>query len=455
MFGGGDTVLVAVSGGADSVALLDVLSALARPLDLKLHALHVHHGLRAEAEPEADFVRAFCRELAVPFHLERVAVRRVSVPGADPPWQGLEAEARRARYGAFRACAAAVGASAVATGHTADDQAETVLMRLLQGAGPRGLGGIAPVRRPYVRPLLERRRAEVEAHLRARGLSWVEDASNRDPAFLRNRIRHDLVPFLVERWDPALAASLGRAATVARGVVADLEQRAGAALDRLARPEGGALVLSLDALRRLPEELAAEVLRQGLIRLDPRRATLRAPGERALRRVLGNEALRRPLRLGRVRIERSGRWLRVGGGPRPGVAPRAWQVPGRLVLEEVGLSLEARCLTAGADYRPPRERSTVAFDADRIPSRLTVRGRRPGDRFEPFGGPGVRRLKSFLIDAEVPRWDRARIPLLEADGEIVWVAGLRRGAAAPVTSGTRRILEVTLRAPLAVPPLAE
>src|SRR5262249_29073116 len=133
------------------------------------------------------------------FHLARVALRPSGAAGAA--WEGLEAEARRARHAALRTRAAAIGADRIATGHTADDQAETILMRLLQGAGPRGLGGIAPVRGAYVRPLIECRRAAIEAHLVARGLAWVEDASNRDVAFLRNRIRHDLVPFLSARWD--------------------------------------------------------------------------------------------------------------------------------------------------------------------------------------------------------------------------------------------------------------
>src|SRR6266542_5633720 len=164
---GGETVLIAVSGGADSVALLDVLRDLRPELGLALACAHVHHGLRAEADADADFVQRLCEKLEVPFHLERVAVRR------EPPWEGLEAEARRARYAALEARAVALGARRIATGHTADDQAETVLMRLLEGAGPRGLAGIAPVRGLFIRPFLGARRADIEAHLRARGLAWV------------------------------------------------------------------------------------------------------------------------------------------------------------------------------------------------------------------------------------------------------------------------------------------
>src|SRR6266849_6993841 len=206
MIQGGETVLTAVSGGADSVALLDVLRSIGSEWSVSLHAIHVHHGLRAEADDDAEFVRALCARMGVPLSVERVSVK------GGPPWEGLEAEARRARYGAFREVARRVGAQRIATAHTADDQAETVLMRLLEGAGPRGLAGIAPVRGLLIRPLLEARRADIEAHLRARGLAWMEDASNRDPRFLRNRIRHDVLPFLERSVDPGIAAGLARSA---------------------------------------------------------------------------------------------------------------------------------------------------------------------------------------------------------------------------------------------------
>jgi tRNA(Ile)-lysidine synthase len=142
----------------------------------------------------------------------------------------------------------------------------------------------------------------------------------------------------------------------------------------------------------------------------------------------------------------------VGRGRLPDLEPRDFLVPGALSLPEIGASLEARCFEAGPGYVVPRAASTVVFDADRIPSRLTVRARRRGDRFLPWGGPQERRLKSFLIDAGVPRWERARVPLLEAGGDLIWVAGLRRGQAAPVGSDTKRILEVTLSVPLVVAP---
>ena len=246
----GEVVLVALSGGGDSVALLDVLRALAPELRVTLHAVHVHHGLRPEGDADAAFVRGLCADLGIPFHLERVAVKRA------PPWEGLEAEARRARYAAFREVARRVGAQRVATAHTADDQAETVVMRLLEGAGPRGLAGIAPVRGIFIRPLLGARRTDVEAHLRGQGLAWVEDASNRDPRFLRNRIRHEVLPYLVEAIEPDIVSRLARSAALVRSLVDDLERVAARELPRLGRRGAAGWVLSVVDLERLPGEAA-------------------------------------------------------------------------------------------------------------------------------------------------------------------------------------------------------
>ncbi len=437
MLRGGEAVLVAVSGGADSVALLDVLGALREPLGLTLTVVHVHHGLRPEADAEADGVRALCARLGAACHVERVVVRRA------PPWDGLEAESRRARHAALERVGREVGAARIATGHTADDQAETVLMRLLQGAGPRGLGGIAPVRGLLIRPLIETRRAAIEEYLGGRGLAWAEDPSNRDVRFLRNRIRHDLLPFMAKVTGASVVEALGRSAAAARAVVADLEERARADLGRLATRDGAGLSLDVGALAERPIELAAEMLRQAAALLGETRP-LRGPAQRALRRLLGEAPPRRAARLGRLAVERSGRRLRVGPVALPALVTRAWAVPDALELPEIEARLTARVLARDRAYVVPREPGRATFDADALPPALTVRARRRGDVFSPFGAPALRRLKSFLIDAGVPRWQRARTPLVEAGREIIWVAGIRRGSIAPVTAATTRVLELAI-----------
>jgi tRNA(Ile)-lysidine synthase len=431
MLEGGETLVIGVSGGADSVALLHVLLRLAPDLALRLHVLHVDHGLREDSARDGEFVRALGIRLGVPVDIVRARVAAGSI----------EAAARAARHGALEAAAVRVGAARIALGHTADDQAETLIMRLLEGTGVRGLAGIPPVRGRLIRPLIESRHQDAVTTLTAAGLPWIEDPSNRDVRFFRNRVRHALMPRLVEASGGDVVGNLGRLARRAREAIDALDHVAAAELERLAHVEHGALVLPRSALGALPRPVAAEVLRAAAARLGSR-APLRAWGHRGLRRVLASAPPRRPFRLGGVVVEVSGDRVRVGVTRAPALAPRDLPVPGRVELPEIGRALEA-VVVAAADYAVPRERDRVAFDAAGLPPRLVVRPRRRGDRFRPFGG-GDRRLKSFLIDAKVARWERDRLPLVDAGHDIVWVAGLRRGAAAPVTEHTDSVVELRL-----------
>ena len=412
MLAGGERVLVAVSGGADSVALLYALAALAPAWRLELHALHVDHGLRAESARDADFVRGLGARLSVPVDVATVTVERRG---------SLEAAARAARYAALAASADRVGAARIALGHTADDQAETVLMRVLRGAGLRGLAAIPPVRDRIIRPLIECRRAELVVELHRAGLEWVEDPSNRDPKFLRNRIRHELLPWLTESGA--------------------LDRIAASELERLAEFGDVAVTLPVASLRALPRDVAAEILRQAASRLGSH-APLRAWAHRGLRRILAAPPPRKAFKIGAVTLEVSGPRLRLALGPQPPLTPRVLIAPGRLALPEIGFVLEATLHDAPA-WAIPDDPGRVVFDADLLPGELVVRPRQQGDRFTPFGS-AERKLKDFLIDAKVPRWERDRVPVIEAAGEIVWVGGLRRGAAAPVVARTRRVLELAL-----------
>ena len=431
MVAAGDTVVVGVSGGADSVALLHALVMLAPSLRVSVRVLHVDHGLRSESARDADFVRRVAARLGVP-----VEVTRVSVGGGS-----LEAAARAARYAALETAADRAAAARIALGHTADDQAETVLMRVLEGSGVRGLAGIPAVRGRIIRPLIDVRRGDVLAYLQEAGWPWIEDPSNRDLRFLRNRVRHLVLPVAANACEADVVAALIRVGCLARETIDTIDRVAEAELRRLGTVEGDAITLSRASLAALPSPVAAELLRQAASRLGGR-APLRAWGHRGLARVLAAAAPRRPFRLGGVVVEVSGDRVRVGARATVPLEARPLHVPGRVLLPEIGRALEARLLPA-AGYVVPRDAAGVAFDAAAVPRRLTIRARRRGDHFRPFGA-GKRRLKGFLIDAKVPRWERVRLPLVDAGGEILWVVGVRRGAVAPVTTATRDIMELRL-----------
>ncbi|HET9489561.1 MAG TPA: tRNA lysidine(34) synthetase TilS [Methylomirabilota bacterium] len=434
MLAGGETVLIALSGGADSTALLYVLARLAPAWSLRLHALHVDHGLREGSGQEAHAVRRLGQQVGVPVEVARVTVSRHG---------SLEEAARTARYAALQAHADRLGAQRIALGHTADDQAETVIMRLLEGAGVRGLAAIPPVRGRIIRPLIGLRRAALVAVLADAGIPWIEDPSNLDRKFLRNRIRHDLLPMLTAVHDADLVDPLCRVAHRAREVLDALEGMAVLELERMAREEPDALLLPRGALTALPLPVAIEVLRQAIGRSGGR-TRLRAWAQRRLARALTSPPPRRPVTVGGVMIDVSGSLVRVGRSRSVALPARPVPVPGVVALPEVGLQLEA-VLAPAAGYRVPREPERVAFDAQRLTGPLIVRGRRRGDRIRAFGDNRERRLRQLLIDAKVPRWDRDRLPLVEVEGSIVWVGGLRRGAQAAVTPDSREILELRLQ----------
>jgi tRNA(Ile)-lysidine synthase len=241
-----DRVLVALSGGPDSAALLAAMAALRRAGDLgEVWALHVDHGLRPGSAAEADSCQALCDRLEVPLERARVTVG----PG------NLQARARRARYNALRRAAERLGATRIATGHTRTDQAETVLLRLLRGAGARGLAGIPPRRGLVVRPLIDRSRGEVLDFLRKEGLPWLEDPTNRSPRFLRNRVRAELVP-LLERLGPSVERTLARTADLLRDDERALERRA----RRMLAP--GATRIEVRRLRAEPLAVRRRVARR-------------------------------------------------------------------------------------------------------------------------------------------------------------------------------------------------
>jgi tRNA(Ile)-lysidine synthase len=258
----GGTLVVGLSGGADSVALLDALASLRRRRGFRVVAAHLDHGLRPGSGDDAAFCAELCRTLDVPLRSGAADVRARAARERG----GLEQAARRERYAFLRAVRDEEKAAAIAVAHTRDDQAETLLLRLLRGAGATGLGGMRPRSADVVRPLLAVSRQEVLAHLRERGLAWREDPSNADTVHRRNRVRHELLPYLEERFNPGIRAALARTASVLADEAAHLRVEAEALLARIAREEGGALLLARVPLAEAPTAVARAAIRQSLLR---------------------------------------------------------------------------------------------------------------------------------------------------------------------------------------------
>ena len=402
LLGPQDRVLAALSGGPDSTALVAALAALRdRGAVAEVRALHVDHRLRPGSGADGESCAALCARLRVP--LERVAV----TVGAG----NLQAQARRARYRALRAAAAREGATRIATGHTRSDQAETVLLRLLRGAGARGLAGIPPRRGALVRPLIDRSRAEVEAFLREEGLPWLEDPTNASPRFRRNRIRREVLPLLAQ-LNPALEESLARTADLLRADERALEGRA-----RRAVP-GGA---RLEVARLLREPLA--VRRRAVRRLwRAARGSRRGLGAHGVEAVLALCRRGRPGRLAlpeglEARCAYGSLEVRKRPPAAPVLSPLELPGPGLYELPGRGLRLE---VTVGPE----------PLEGPGWP--LWLRTRRPGDRFRPERGRGEKKLKSWLIDRKVPVEERdGLVVLADRAGRVLWLPELGVRARAP------------------------
>jgi tRNA(Ile)-lysidine synthase len=256
----GETLVVGLSGGADSVALTDALAALRRRRGFRLVAAHLDHGLRPGSADDAAFCQSLCDALAVPLRAGSAPVRE----RARRESGGLEQAARRERYSFLRRVREDEAAAAIAVAHTEDDQAETLLLRLLRGAGVTGLAGMRARRGELLRPLLAVSRAGVLAHLRERGLSWREDASNADPAHLRNRVRHELLPYLAQRFNPRIREALARTAALAADEADHMAHEARALRARAGTREGGLLVLDRRLLAAAPPAVARAAVRLAL-----------------------------------------------------------------------------------------------------------------------------------------------------------------------------------------------
>ncbi len=467
LFRPGQQILVGVSGGADSIALLALLRELAPAWKLRLTAAHLHHGIRgAEADRDARFVRAFARRLGVGFIAGRKDVPRL----ARQRGISLEMAGREARYAFFAEAARRRHCAVVATAHTADDQAETILMKLARGTGAQGLAGIPFVTRRgalnIVRPLRDIGRSAILHFLRQRRLAWREDATNADRAYLRNRVRHEIIPFLENKLNPRLRQALGR--------LADILEKENEWLDALAanllsectkkpvalKTDATERVPPLAAIREIPRKMPGSII-------DCRRlaAYPQAARRRVLRIWLAQNGLRPETldfdavaRLDNLLTSRRGGALSLPGGysvrqrrpasgpvtgrfagltlhlggsleSDPGAFRVPLKIPGTTRLPGLGLRIRA-VLAPGVHRERPRgighypARASLSAAAWRR-RRVVARSRLSGDRMTPLAMAGSKKVQDIFMDAKVPRDQRQQIPLFECGGRLIWIPGYR------------------------------
>ncbi len=451
LFDRGTRVVAAVSGGSDSVALAHLVRELSDAGHCGVAGVvHFNHQLRASADRDEELVSSLAGRFGWPIVIDRedVAAR------ARRERRSIEHAARTARHEFFERARAALGGDVVALGHTRDDQAETFLLRLLRGAGPKGLAAMHPRRGIVVRPLLSCRRGQLRAYLAERDGTYVDDESNGDVAIPRNRVRLELLPMLEKRFNPSVVDVLAGESELIREIWRWMEGLADGATAAVDCGGPGGPAFDVEAMLALPPPLRRLVLWRALSagargghvtfeHVDASLELLRPDGPRSAD-IPGH------------RLERVGPAivLRTGGrsNRRSRVEPANFfeyplSIPGEVSLPEAGCVLAAESSPQGFDLRRlAGEPNTAAVRRDRCAGPLRVRSRRPGDRFRPLGLGGQKKLQDYFVDRKIDRHRRDQVPLVVDDRDrIVWVAGLGIDEAFRVTDPAQAVVILRLK----------
>ncbi len=451
----GRKLLVAVSGGADSVCLLHILVALQKELDIGLHVAHLDHQLRgAESEADARSVAALAHRLGIPATVECRDVKAYKARRHV----SLEEAAREVRYSFLTQVAESIGADRAAVGHTADDHVETILMHLIRGSGTRGLRGLQPLRRcqysggglTVIRPLLPVSREETVGYCHHHRLAPRIDASNLSLLPLRNKIRRQLLP-LLKSYNPRVAEALLRTARIARDDIAFLDRETAKLWDGIAKKQENAVILDKERFLELPSALKRHLLRDAIEKLLGNLKDIEAGHIEDIM-----DALTKP----------AGKIIGLPGGltfsieydkyllgtdpaalsPFPALeAEYLLKIPGETRLP--GWRVEAEITDSSAVNKTALTSNdlTAYFDLDKVGEKVMVRCRQPGDRFQPLGMSQSKRLNQFMIDAKIPHAWRQRVPIICSPEHILWAVGWRIDERAKVTDATQMILRLKFK----------
>ncbi len=433
----GDLVITGLSGGPDSVCLMHVLHNLKGRLKIDLIPVYINHGLRPEEIPhEIDFCRRFSESLGY-----ELIVREIDVLGyVKTTGKNKQEAARFLRYNALQEVLLEKKAQAIAVGHNADDQAETIIIRLLRGTGPQGLQGIPPVRGNIIRPLIEIERKEIEDYLFKNNLHFVTDSSNLRSEYLRNWVRLKVMPILKEK-NPSIVQSLGRLAEIFSEEERLYEIEVTKALMRsMARKTDSMIELFLKPLEAIDKRILRRLLRRAVDEVFSLRGLSFIHIEEMIELIKQGSPGDRVYIKGNIRAIKGYSLFTITSEPPLRLKDYVLPVPGSINIEEKGYKLIAICM----DSRPEDlgdGKKKIVIDRDKIASQnLLVRSWKPGDFFYPFGFGKRKKLQDFFTDLKVPRDERYSIPVVEEGGSIVWVTGFRMDDRYKVEKDTKRFL---------------
>ncbi|NCO68420.1 MAG: tRNA lysidine(34) synthetase TilS [Nitrospirae bacterium CG_4_10_14_0_8_um_filter_41_23] len=440
MLSGKEKILIGLSGGPDSVCLLNVLNNLKNKFMLDLYTVYIDHGLRPEETPEeTEFCKKLCAGLSIPFTTKVIDVKTYSKE------QGLNKQeaARELRYRIFEETAYEIKAHKIALGHTADDQLETFFMRFFRGSGPTGLSGIPPVRGNIIRPLIEIERMEIEEFLHEQKINYITDSSNLKKDYLRNRIRLAFIPE-IKKINPHIAQTVSRTMEILREEEKYFELIITKTLMKLiCRKTDFRMELFLTPLEAMDKVILRRVLR---------RAVDAAKGLRGME-FIHIEGIIDLIKQGRqgdriylprgLRVIKNYSTLVITSEIPLRLGTFTLNVPGEVVLKESRAVIKASVVDKVESYGDGK--TMAVFDADKTGTVLTVRSREHGDFFYPIGFGKRKKLQDYFVDEKVPRDERDSIPIVVSGNDIVWVTGFRGDERFKVSDETKRFLKMEIK----------
>jgi tRNA(Ile)-lysidine synthase len=441
----GERVLLALSGGPDSMALFDIFLTLQEPYQLSLSVAHLNHLLRGKAaEEDACFVQKLARRFKIPCFIEKIDVLAL----ARQEKKSVEEVAREERYQFLFKIAKKIKAQKIATAHHQDDQVETILMRILRGSGPGGLKGILPLRdQIIIRPLLEISREEILAYLKEKKIKFCQDRSNLDESFFRNKIRKKLIPLLEREYQPQIKRNLLHLAKLVSEEDQLLGEIAEKSLSKLIlRTTSHQIVLSLPGFLKEPVAIQRKLILGVLEKikaphlyfqhLENILRFLKSSDRGTITLPRGFLVEKKQVQEFMVRKGKEVKSVRFSSVP--------LNIPGTTLLPALRLSLESKILSPPVHFPPPP--SIVYLDYDRVNKPLSLRQRKEGDRFIPLGMKGHQKIKDFFINQKIPLERRESIPLLvDQTGKILWVVGLRLSEEVKVIPQTKKVLKIEVK----------
>jgi tRNA(Ile)-lysidine synthase len=443
----GHRVICAVSGGPDSMCLLDSLHVLSSEMGFSLYVAHLHHHMRGEqADKDAQLVVDFATSRDIPVEVGHAEVFKL----ADTLKVGVEEAGRIARYDFFFRLMKQIGAHRIALGHNMNDQAETVIMRLVRGAGTQGLAGIPPVNGPVIRPVIQVPRALIEEYCRQRNLPVITDVYNLDLKYTRNLVRYKIIPGLADMLNPSLIETLAKTAKVLRWDADFLEEQAEAAFLNASMKEGRVTLVSEESLQVLPKAIGSRVLEKAWQECTGETDSLEM--SHILRLLEGSEdTLSLP---GKVTAHRYQGYISFYPPPPEDVDIKI-QVPGQTFVPQLGLCVKTRILkNPGGEDRRSRFTQQKSFfmlelkawaDYNKCEGEIRLRTRRTGDRIAPLGMQGNEKtVKDLLISMRVPRYYRSFVPIFVSGDKLVWVGGFRLSEQFKVGADSCKIIEIEI-----------